>query len=165
MTKILSLLILLVSMNSYSQDSSKTYISFNTNIISNAGPIDENVSSAIEFGEQWKVFSLGIVTGQISKDFYNELRPNLNVFQQDKFVNTFTPGIGYIYNSNEPILIEFTTGIEYSWSDYYHININFGQYYFSGKNSSSSSVFFGASIVRFFKPFKSTGLIISKNNN
>ena len=146
--------------NSQTQDTIQKYISFNTAIISSAGPLDENISNTLEFGKQWDgVFSLGISFGQISKDLYNEIRPNLNVFQVGRFVNTFTPGLGYIYHSNMPVLIEFTTGIEYSWTNTIHLNIQFGQYYFSGKSNQNSNVFIGLSIAKFFNNYKQNALL------
>jgi hypothetical protein len=164
MFKLIFGILCFLSFNLYSQDSSQTYISLNTNLISNTGTIGKNTSTALEIGKQWNVFSLGFVTGQIGSELYNELRPNLNVFQQGKFVNTFTPGVGYIYKSEQPIVIEFTTGIEYSCTNTWHLNINFGQYYFSGKNGYTSNVFIGLSIAKFFTPFTEKSLIKEDND-
>lgn len=143
---------IILSVNCYSQqkDSSLTYIEFSLNNLSTTGPILKNISPTVEIGKQWDVFSLGFVIGTIQGNPFIEARPNLNVFQQGKFTNTLTPGIGIRYNSVQPILMEFTSGIEYSYSKSIHYNINFGQWFFNGKNQSSNSVFIGFSFTKFF---------------
>lgn len=123
-------------------------------------------SPAIEFGKQWDVMSVGFDIGKTNclptkgKDtsLYFEFRPNLNVFQQGKFTNTFTPGIGYV-PGNKNLMLEMTMGIEYSYTEKLHINMFFGQYYFSGLTSSSTVNFFGLSIDKFFSTYKPASII------
>jgi len=151
MKKIITLILLLITINSFSQK----YISFTPSLYTNAGSFDDRFSPTFEVGKQWKSFSLGLDLGKLNttpqkcKDttFYLELRPNLNVFQQDNFTNTLTIGLGYVINSTQPLMNELTTGIEYTPSKRYSYNIYIGTYYFSGRNSASNSNFFGASIM------------------
>ena len=82
---------------------------------------------------------------------YFELRPNLNVFQQGKFTNTLTLGIGYIFNAQQSMMTELTSGIEYAYNSKWHFNITFGQYYYSGKYITSNTTFFGFSLMYYFK--------------
>lgn len=134
------------------------YVSAMPAFYTNAGNTGQRVTMDVEIGKQWNVFSLGLDLGKTNftkmtgKDttFYTELRSNLNVFQQEKFTNTITLGCGYVFNAVQNIMIETTTGVEYSFSDKFHMNIFFGTYFFSGKNSASNNNFFGLSLVRFF---------------
>jgi hypothetical protein len=135
--------------------SAQTYISLAPSISNNAGTLAEKANFAIEVGRQWDVFSLGIDYGKTTlgkmrgRDTSNfvELRPNLNIFQEGKFTNTFTAGIGYIFNSQQSLMTELTSGIEYTYNDYFHINVYFGQYYYSGRTAASTETFFGVSGV------------------
>ena len=102
--------------------------------------------------------SLGKVTGR-DTTVYSELRPNLNIFQEGKFTDTFTPGIGYIFNAKENLMTELTSGIEYAYSDQLHFNVYFGQYFYSGKIDASTVTFFGVSVMYYFSPSKSQPLI------
>lgn len=152
------------------QCSSQTYVSFAPVLTNTAGTLADKSNIAFEVGRQWDVFSLGLafgkttlskVTGRDTSN-YLELRPNLNIFQEGKFTNTFTPGIGYVFNAKESLLTELTYGIEYSYSSTLHFNVDFGQYFYSGKESASSVSFFGISAVLFFGPVKSGPLIKQK---
>jgi hypothetical protein len=145
----------------------QTYISLNPSLSNQAGTFADKSNLAIEIGRQWDVFSLGLIFGKnslarpVGKDTtsYIELRPNLNVFQQGKFTNTFTAGIGYIFNAQENLLTEVTSGIEYAFSPQIHFNIVFGQYYYSGRYSDSNSTFFGISCMYYFSPNNAKPLI------
>src|SRR3984957_10181027 len=146
---------------------SQTYISLAPSLSNNAGTFGEKANFAVEVGRQWDVFSLGIDYGRINlarvqgKDTANylELRPNLNIFQQGRFTNTFTAGIGYIFNSQQSLMTELTSGIEYTCNDHIHINVYFGQYYYSGRFASSTETFFGISGVWYFTAAHQKSLI------
>ena len=96
---------------------------------------------------------------------YLEIRPNLNVFQVGKFTNTLTPGIGCIFNSHENFMTELTSGIEYAYNPWFHLNIYFGTYYYSGVYSASNVTFFGLSIMYFLKPYTPKGLLNNATTN
>ncbi len=138
----------------------QTFVAFTPCITTGLGNLAQKFSPTIEIGRQWDVFSTALALGKTGcgqttgrdTSFYMELRPNLNVFQVGKFVNTFTPGIGYVFGASQNMMVEFTSGIEYSYTNNLHVNIMFGQYYFSGVTSSSSTAFFGVSIAKFFSP-------------
>jgi len=152
--------------------SGQTYIALAPSINNQAGSFAEKMNLNLEVGRQWDVFSLGIVVGKNSlanpgipdTTTFVELRPNLNIFQQGKFTNTFTAGIGYIFNAQESLLTELTYGIEYAYTNQLHLNIYFGQYYFSGRYSDSNSTFFGLSFVYYFSPNNAKSLIQSGKN-
>ena len=164
MLKLLSLTILL---SACFFCEAQTYISLAPSISNIAGTLADKTNLGIEIGRQWDVFSLGIVIGKNSLEkmagvdttTYFELRPNLNVFQQGKFTNTFTAGIGYILNAKESLLTELTYGIEYAYNPQFHFNVYFGQYYYSGRYSDSNSTFFGLSCMWYFSPNNSKPLI------
>jgi hypothetical protein len=146
---------------------SQTYISIAPSLTNTAGTLADKSNLSIEAGRQWDVFSLGLDVGKTSlakvtgKDTTNylEIRPNLNIFQVGKFTNTFTAGIGYIFNARENLMTELTSGIEYAQSEQFHINIVFGQYYYSGRYSASNATFFGISGMWFFKKFHAKSLV------
>jgi hypothetical protein len=145
----------------------QTYVSLAPSISNNAGTFAEKSNFAFEVGRQWDVFSLGLDYGRTTfarthgKDTANylELRPNLNIFQQGRFTNTFTAGIGYIFNARECLLTEMTTGIEYTCTDHLHLNVFLGQYYTSGRTAASTETFFGLSAAWFFTPSHARPLI------
>ena len=151
--------------------SAQTYISLVPSLTNSAGTIAEKGNVSIEVGRQWEVFSLGLDIGKTTfgkvsgrdTSVYLEIRPNLNVFQQGKFTSTFTPGIGYVFNAKENLLTEVTYGIEYALNDLIHFNVYSGQYFYSGKESSSSVTFFGLSVMKYFKPSKKKFLISKKS--
>ncbi len=153
------------------QSSSQTYISLAPSLTNTAGTIADKSNIALEFGQQWDVFSMGIDIGKTTlspvtgrdTSAYLELRPNLNIFQVGKFTNTFTAGIGYVFNAKESLLTEVTYGIEYSFTEKLHFNVFFGQYFYSGKVSASNVSFFGISAAFYFKPNISGGLIKQKS--
>ena len=150
----------------------QTYIGFAPALTNDAGTIAQKANLGFEIGRQWDVFSLGLVLGKTSLEKqlfgdstrYVEIHPNLNVFQQGKFTNTITAGIGYIFNAQQYLVTEFTSGIEYSVNPQFHINISFGQYYYSGLNAATSSTFWGFSTVYFFKATNPKSLINKGKN-
>jgi hypothetical protein len=139
---------------------SQTYISLAPSLTNSAGTLLEKGNASVEIGRQWDVFSLGIDVGKTSfgkvrgrdTTAYLELRPNLNVFQQGKFTNTFTAGIGYVFNSKLDLMTELTSGIEYAFNSRVHFNVYFGQYFYSGRVDASDVTFFGASAMFYFLP-------------
>jgi len=145
----------------------QTYISLAPSLSNNAGTFAEKANFTFEVGRQWDVFSLGIDYGKTTlgkikgRDTSNfvELRPNLNIFQQGKFTNTFTAGIGYIFHSQQGLLTELTSGIEYAYTEKLHINVYFGQYYSSGRYAASTETFFGVSAAWYFAPSHALPLI------
>ncbi len=150
----------------------QTYLSFVPSLTNSAGTLAEKANLSFEAGRQWDVFSLGADVGKTSlgkndgrdTTVYLEVRPNLNIFQEGKFTNTLTPGIGVIFNSKENFMTELTSGIEYAYSPNWHLNIYFGQYYYSGRVSASNVTFFGLSIMYFLKPY-TPGAIIGKKKD
>ncbi len=145
---------LLIIRTSFAQ----TYISLAPSLTNTAGTVADKANIAFELGQQWDVFSLGIDVGKttLSKvsgrdtSTYIELRPNLNVFQQGKFTNTFTAGVGLIFNARQAFLTELTNGIEYAFNDKIHFNVFFGQYFYSGRYADNNVTFFGVSAAFYF---------------
>ena len=149
----------------------QTYLQLEPALTNSPGTISSKANVCLELGRQWEVFSLGADIGKttfektVGRDtsLYLELRPNLNIFQEGKFTNTLTPGIGFIFNSKENFMTELTNGIEYSYSPLLHINIFFGQYFYSGLYSASNTTLYGISVMKYFKPSKTKGLIKIKD--
>lgn len=138
------------------------YVAIAPSFYTTSKNVGERTSLAFEFGRQWDVFSLSITSGKTnfgpsidadtigeqlpSGKWYVALRPNLNVFQQKKFTNTLTIGAGYVFHSEQYLINEITTGIEYDFNRLLSLNINFGTYYFTGKKAASNQTFFGCSL-------------------
>ena len=165
--KLLTLLMTFISFQCIAQ----TYVSLAPSLTNTAGTIADKSNIALEVGQQWDVFSLGIDLGKTTlspvtgrdTSAYLELRPNLNIFQEGKFTNTFTAGIGYVFNAKESLLTELTYGIEYSFTEKLHFNVFFGQYFYSGRESASNVSFFGISAAFYFAPNTSGSLIKRKS--
>ena len=93
------------------------YVSIMPALTSATGTIQDRGNFSLEFGKQWDCFSLGFDVGETNyslnpirdKTMYFECRPNLNVFQQGKFTNTITTGIGIIPSAKESLIIELTS--------------------------------------------------------
>ncbi len=140
----------------------QTYMQVYYSLTNTAGTLGGKSNLSVEVGKQWNVFSLGVDVGKTTLEritgrdtsFYFEVRPNLNIFQQGKFTNTLTVGVGYIIAAPNNFLTELTSGIEYSATDRLHLNINFGQFYYSGRYTASSATFFGVSASYYFVPYK-----------
>jgi hypothetical protein len=166
----LFILLLLTSVDSYAsvkKDSSEFYISPMYGLYTGSGTFLQRSTVAIELGKQWDVFSLGLDIGKNNlgqrngrdTSTYFEIRPNLNVFQQNKFTNTLTIGFGYIMNAKVNLITEFTTGIEYSPNKRFSYNVFFGTYYYSGRDASYSLNFLGVSMMYYFtNRHSSTGM-------
>jgi hypothetical protein len=156
----------LLSLASFSQ----TYISLAPSLTNSPGTLGGKSNIALELGQQWDVFSMGIDIGKTTlghregrdTSAYLELRPNLNVFQQGKFTNTFTAGIGLIFHAKENLMTELTSGIEYAFSNRFHFNVFFGQYFYSGRYSASDVTFFGISAMFYFSPSLPSSLLKPK---
>ncbi|MFN8280163.1 MAG: hypothetical protein U0V49_07755 [Saprospiraceae bacterium] len=157
-----------VSFSQSSDRSSIWYCSIAPSITNNPGSPGAKFSPDIEIGKQWQdVFTMALDIGRTncekvrSRDtaWYLEFRPNLNIFQVGKFVNTFTPGLGVVLNASQYLMLEFTSGIEYCMNPKIHFNIYFGQYYYSGQTANSSVAFVGISVARFFRPVNPHGVL------
>ena len=175
-SKFLITILILISLSGISQDSSKqkslTYLEIYHSITNTPGTFAGKSNLSIEIGKQFDVFSIGFNVGKTTLEKYQhdslhasdgtyiEIRPNLNIFQQGKFTNTLTIGAGYIFGASENILTEVTSGIEYSYSETIHFNLQFGQFFYSGLNSASSVNFFGTSVSYYLKPYKHKNSII-----
>ena len=141
---------------------SQTFASFYPAFTNSPGSMADKANVAVEIGRQWDVFSMGLDLGKTTlakvtgrdTSVYLELRPNLNIFQEDKFTLTLTAGIGYIFHARQNLMTELTSGIEYSYSQRIHYNIYLGQYYYSGRYEASNVTFLGLSVMFYFSPFK-----------
>lgn len=148
---------------------SQTYVSLAPSLTNTAGTVLDKSNIALEVGQQWDVFSLGVDIGKTTltkitgrdTSTYIELRPNLNVFQQGKFTNTFTAGIGIVFAARQGLLTELTNGIEYAFNNRFHFNMVFGQYFYSGRTASDNATFFGVSAAFYFNA-TTVGSILKK---
>jgi hypothetical protein len=160
-------LLLVLLLFAASSASAQMYISFSPSILNSPGTFWGKFNPTVEVGRQTDCFSIGLDIGKLNcgkvagrdTTAYLEVRPNLNVFQQGKFTNTLTIGLGYIFNAQESMLTELTSGVEYAHTEHLHFNIYFGQFFFSGRRVSSDATFFGASAMWYFVAYKPKSLI------
>jgi len=164
---------------------SVTYVTFSPCFTNEVGTIGTKFSPTFEIGRQFQdIFTVGLALGKTNcktaytygsdgsvssispSSYYLELRPNLNVYQIGRFTNTVTPGIGYVFGPGEALMIETTVGIEYEYTEKLHFNIFFGNYYYSSLSDDPnnnlthfSPIFWGFSIVKFFRKTKTSALI------
>ena len=145
-----------------------TYVEVYYSLTNTAGTFAGKSNLSVEIGKQWDVFSLGFDLGKTTLDpvtgrdtsIYIEVRPNLNIFQQGRFTNTLTVGVGYVFSANNNFLTELTSGIEYTANDHLHLNANFGQFYYSGRYTATNATFFGLSASYYFLPYKNRSSIV-----
>ncbi len=145
-----------------------TYIQLYYSLTNTAGTLGGKSNLSVEVGKQWDVFSLGFDLGKTTLEhisgrdtsLYFEVRPNLNIFQQGRFTNTLTVGVGYVFLAPNNFLTELTSGIEYTATEHLHLNVNFGQFYYSGRYTASTATFFGVSASYYFLPYKNRSSII-----
>ena len=162
MKKTLLLVILITSLGFTSK--AQTYVSMMPAFYTSTGTTAQRTTADIEVGRQWDAFSVGLDLGKTNlaktnrktdTTWYTEIRPNLNIFNQGKFTNTLTIGLGYVFGgATQNLLTEFSTGIQYTPKYHMSYNLFFGAYYFSGKNGSSNQNYMGASIMYFFNKTK-----------
>ena len=122
----------------------------------NQGTFSQRAGMALEVGKQIGPFSIGLDIGKTSlidsdTTNYIEFRPNLNIFQQDKFTNTLTIGVGYVFRAEENVMTELSTGVEYTPNKRYSYNVFFGTYYYSGIHSASNENYLAFSVMYYFK--------------
>lgn len=166
------LVVLFFSLLLSKKNAAQMYVAFVPSLTNSPGTLAEKSNFSLEIGKQWEVFSLGLDIGKTTMakiagrdtSIYLEIRPNLNIFQQGRFTNTLTPGIGVIFNAKENLVTELTSGIEFAFSNKIHFNIYFGQYYYSGKYSASSVTFYGLSIMKYFSSSHVGSLIKKKKD-
>lgn len=171
----LSCTMLLLSCRAHAQakadtarNKSQVYLQLYYSLTNTPGTLGGKSNLSLELGKQWDVFSMGVDVGKTTLEaihgrdtsFYLEVRPNLNIFQQGRFTNTLTVGIGYVFAAPNNLLTELTSGIEYSANEHLHLNANFGQFYYSGRYTASSVTFFGLSASYYFLPFRNRSSII-----
>ena len=163
MKQLLLIFFLLAAHEVYSQ----VYVSLSPSLLNSPGTFGQKFNPTLEVGRQYDCFSLGLDIGKINcakvagKDTttYLEIRPNLNVFQQGKFTNTVTIGLGYIFNAKESMVTELTSGVEYAHTEHLHFNIYFGQFFYSGRYIATDATFFGVSAMWYFVSYKPKSLI------
>lgn len=146
----------------------QTYVQVYYSLTNTPGTFYGKSNLSVEVGKQWNVFSLGFDIGKTTLEaihgrdtsIYLEIRPNLNIFQQGRFTNTLTVGVGYVFSAGNNFLSELTSGIEYTANDRLHLNANFGQFFYSGRYTAFSVTFFGISASYYFRPYKNRSSII-----
>lgn len=112
-----------------------------------AGKITDKMSQNIEVGRSFGVIDVGIVGGRINlrtdSNFYTEARVTMDASQYGIFSNEISIGVGAVFNSGTPIMLEISYTIMAQVARRWGIGIVTGYYDFSGDTSDASKTVFG----------------------
>jgi hypothetical protein len=184
MRKSLLLLLTLLSLNAFSQDTtisvkSSWYVrsmpfSIGTSTIySGTGTslpgnnlLRDRISQNIEVGISTSVMDIGITYGRLNfrqdSTSFVEARLTLVTCQIQKFSNEFIIGMGYNFGNN-PIVLEAATTILLQVSRKMGIGLITGYYDFAGDNGDYSRNFYGA-FLRFGLARSETGSLLKRRS-
>lgn len=111
------------------------------------GYMPDKISQNIEFGRSIGVIDVGLSYGRIS------LRPDSTQFVEAKvtmdacqigiFSNEFTVGVGTVFNSKTPIMLELSSTIFAQVGTNWGVGVVTGYYDFSGNNYDFNKNYFG----------------------
>jgi hypothetical protein len=131
-----------------------------------AGLMIDKVSSNIEFGRSFGVIDVGIVAGQMNQradsNKYAEARVTMDASQYGRFSNEISIGVGRVFNSRTPIMLEISYTVFAQIYKKWGIGIITGYYDFSGDNSDVSKTFYGLFIRYGLQRSEQGGLINRK---
>lgn len=155
-------LLFLFSVSAYSQDSCKIVIikdtiykvksswygrSMPVSLYTGAGYIQDKISQNIEFGRSYGVVDVGVVYGRMNlradSNKYIEARATMDASQYGIFSNEISIGVGRVFNSKTPIMLEISYTIFAQVSKKIGIGIVTGYYDFSGNTNDASKTFYG----------------------
>lgn len=145
-------LVVFLMNSSFSQDSTLTtsswyFRSMPFAMYSNAGKFADRVAQNIEFGKSFEVLDLGLAYGRNSlrpdSTQYLQARITMDACQYGIFSNEVSIGVGKIFNSNTPMLFEYSTTILAQVSNHIGVGIIVGNYDFTGEVLDTSKQFFG----------------------
>lgn len=115
-----------------------------------AGYMTDKVSSNVEFGRSTGVLDIGVAIGQINQrvdsNKYCEIRCTMDASQYGKTSSEITIGVGKVFNSQTPIMLEISYTIFYQVYKKWGIGIVTGYYDFSGNTTDVSKTFYGVFI-------------------
>jgi hypothetical protein len=113
----------------------------------NAGKYPDRVSQNIEFGKSCEVLDLGLAYGRNSlrsdTTSYLQARITMDACQYGIFSNEVSVGVGKIFNSNTPMLFEYSTTILAQVSKQIGLGVIVGNYDFTGETMDISKQFYG----------------------
>jgi hypothetical protein len=115
-----------------------------------AGLMVDKVASNIEMGRSFGVIDVGLAIGQMNQradsNKYGEIRVNMDVSQYSIYSSEVTVGIGKVFNSRTPIMLEISYTIFAQIYKKWGLGIVTGYYDFSGNTSDASKTFYGVFI-------------------
>ena len=138
--------------NALAQDSTLTksswyFRSMPISMYTNAGKYPDRVSQNIEFGKSCEVLDLGLAYGRNSlrsdTTSYLQARITMDACQYGIFSNEVSVGVGKIFNSNTPMLFEYSTTILAQVSKQIGLGVIVGNYDFTGETMDISKQFYG----------------------
>ncbi len=112
-----------------------------------AGFIVDKVSQNIEFGRSIGMIDVGVVYGRINlradSNQYAEARVTMDASQYGIFSNEISVGVGKIFNSKTPIMLEISYTVFAQLGKKFGVGIVTGYYDFSGVRDDISKNFYG----------------------
>ena len=143
---------LFMNVYGFSQDSTVTtsswyFRSMPFSIYTNAGKYPDRVNQNIEFGRSFEVLDLGLAFGRNSlrpdTTSYLQARITMDACQYGIFSNEVSVGVGKIFNSNTPMIFEYSTTILAQVSKKIGLGVIVGNYDFTGEITDISKQFYG----------------------
>lgn len=154
MKKLLTILALAVGMTAGAQ----TYVNGSFSYYNGAGTFSNQGMATIEVGRYLQEdFTAGIAVGTTSfsgGNMYIEARPTF-YYSSGKFSQGFTIGVGYVFNSSAPFMVEWGTSTNFQFSKQWGIALAVGAYNFNGELFAADYSYFGTSVTYTFKRKKS----------
>ena len=112
-----------------------------------AGTINNKVSQNIEFGKSFGVIDIGMCYGRFNLNYdtsqYLESRITMDVSQYSIYSSEMTIGLGHVFNSKTPIMLELSYTVFAQVYKKFGIGLVTGFYDFSGNTSDINKTFYG----------------------
>lgn len=148
MKKLLTILAVFLTLGVSAQQS---YVSGSYSFYNSPGTFSQKSMGTLEVGRYvHNVATLGIAAGVTSFSggkAYVEFRPSLIVWSSNQFSLSGTLGAGYIFDSPQSFLSEYTGTASYSFKNNMSVSVFAGGYKFSGKRISSDYTFVGTGLT------------------
>ena len=175
MNKILTTLFIFILFFSFSQNDStvKSSIYFRimpVSICTGGGSLNNNINlppsfaQTIEFGKSYGVIDLGLSLGSYTAyrrdtTTFAEFKITMDASQYGIFSNEFNLGIGYIFNSTTPIILEASYTIMAQIHHRFGVGLSTGFYDFVGREYDVTRAYYGL-FIRYGLPRDMNGSLI-----
>jgi len=116
-------------------------------IYANSGYLKDRLTNNIEIGKSFDVIDLGLCLGSYSQrrdtTTFLEGKITMDASQYGIYSNEFSLGCGYVFNSNTPLMLDFSYTIIAQIHNKLGVGITTGYYDFSGIRYDISRNYYG----------------------